>query len=219
MEEDTISIGVCRFHIADGVGGRVGRKFRETILFDQLLRLLRRHFAFGTGCLILKSVAARFAQMAREIEEEAREMLVRSDTARQDGKPLAAERMRKNAQKREAEAKALHQVGWTKWRRPRAPKADGTRKVVYQSEARSNFFNMFGILLWGLRMRRHQSLDSSRRAAIGAGRKVTQKTGQSTKSMKAWKSLARAMVSVEMLIFNMGRSDFRRKHLAAYSSL
>ena len=84
--------------------------------------------------------------MARDIEEEAREMLVRPDTARQDGKPLAAERMRENAQKREAEAKALREVVWTQWRRPRAPRADGATKVVYQSEERSNLFNMCGIL-------------------------------------------------------------------------
>jgi len=123
--------------------------------------------------------------MGYEIEKEARNMFVRSDTARQDGKPLVAARMRKNAQKREAEAKALRQVGWTEWRRPRAPMADGTRKVVYQSETRSNFFNMFSKLHWGVRARMQQSLEGSRQAALGAGREVTQRTRRNTNSMKA----------------------------------
>jgi hypothetical protein len=50
--------------------------------------------------------------------------------------PLAAERLAKRAQKCGAEVVALRRVGWTKWSRPRAPKADGTRKVVWQTKTR-----------------------------------------------------------------------------------
>ena len=53
--------------------------------------------------------------------------------------PLAAERRAKRAQKRGAEAVALRRARWTKWSRPRAPKADGTRKVVWQTKAAIRF--------------------------------------------------------------------------------
>ena len=62
---------------------------------------------------------------------------------------LAAERLAKRAQKCGAEAVALHRVGWTKWSRPRAPKADGTRKVVWQTKARDRFFQLYGFVDWG----------------------------------------------------------------------
>ena len=49
--------------------------------------------------------------------------------------PLAAEWLAKRAQKCGAEAVAFRRIGWTKWWRPRVPKADGTRKVVWQTKA------------------------------------------------------------------------------------
>ena len=52
--------GVCKFHVADGVGTNVDKLFGETRVFDRLLRLIRRHFAWGTGNLIDRSVANQF---------------------------------------------------------------------------------------------------------------------------------------------------------------
>ena len=43
--------GVCKFHITDGVGSNVDKLYGETFVFDRLLRLVRRHFAFGAGHL------------------------------------------------------------------------------------------------------------------------------------------------------------------------
>ena len=37
--------GVCKFHVADGVGFNVDKLYGETFVFDRLLRLIRRHFA------------------------------------------------------------------------------------------------------------------------------------------------------------------------------
>ena len=215
--EDPIAIGICRFHIADGVGAAVDKQFAETSLFDQLLRLIRRHFAFGTGHLILTSVATRFARMASEIESEAADIQARALTLQSEGKPLAAARLLTNAAKRAAEAKALHRAGWTKWHRPTAPRADGSRKVVYQSKARANLFQIHGLIYWGLKIRMQQSLESSRQARIKAGETPTAQTGLNTKAMKAWRSLGQATTNIEMLVFNMGRADFRQKHLQAYA--
>ena len=57
VPEQPLGAGTCKSHIADGVGSAVDKRFRETSLFDQLLRLIRRHFAWGTGNLILQPVA------------------------------------------------------------------------------------------------------------------------------------------------------------------
>ena len=38
-----------------------------------------------------------------------------------------------------------------------------------------------------------------------------------TKSMRAWRSLGRALLDIRILVFNLGRVDYRKKHLAAYA--
>ena len=50
-----------------------------------------------------------------------------------------------------------------------------------------------------------------------AGKEISSKTGQNTKSIKAWKSLGQAICDVDMLVFQMGRSGFRQNHVAAYA--
>ena len=35
--------------------------------------------------------------------------------------------------------------------------------------------------------------------------------------MKAWRSLGRALLDIRVLVFNLGRVDDRKKHLAAYA--
>ena len=60
--------GVCKFHVADGVGSNVDKLYGEAFLFDRLLRLVRRHFAFGTGNLIYRAVANKFDSFVHEFE-------------------------------------------------------------------------------------------------------------------------------------------------------
>ena len=212
-----LAAGICKFHIADGVGSGVDKMFRETYLFDQLLRLIRRHFAWGTGNVILQAVATKFANVAAEIEGEADTIFSRIAEYEACGQPLAASRCRVNHARKMAEAQAFHKMGWTKHRRPAAPKADGTRKVVYQSAARANFFKIYGLIFWGLRIRMHQSIEESRLAVIKQGKEPTPRTGLNTKQMKAWRSLGSSITDIRMLVFNMGRCDFRKKHLVSYA--
>ena len=61
----------------------------------------------------------------------------------------------------------------------------------------------------------HQSLENVREACTKQGRDVTATTGMRTKEMRAWRSLGRAMLDIHMLVFNLGRSDFRGRHLRA----
>ena len=69
--------------------------------------------------------------------------------AEAQNQPLVAERLAKRAQKCGAEAVALHRVGWTKWSRPRAPKAHGTRKVVWQTKNTRRFLPVVRIGVLG----------------------------------------------------------------------
>ena len=96
--------------------------------------------------------------------------------AEPNGQPLAAARMRIEAAKYRAEAKAIARAGWNTWRKPLAPRADGTRKAVYQNKARASFFKTFGLTYWGLLARMQQSLESARVAREAQGAQITTKT-------------------------------------------
>ena len=209
--------GVCKFHITDGVGSNVDKLYGETFVFDRLLRLVRRHFAFGTGHLIFRSIAQKFEQFAEEFRKQETRCLEAVARNEANGRPLAAARMRQEAAKKGAEAAAISRAGWNKWRKPLAPRADGTRKAVYQNKARATFFDNFGLTYWGLQARVQQSLESARVARVTQGKEITAKTGLNTKEMKAWRSLGRAMLDIRVLVFNLGRVDYRKKHLAAYA--
>jgi hypothetical protein len=216
LHTDSLSEAICKFHIADGVGDYVDRHFQETVLYDRLLRLLRRQFAFGTGKLILRACAEKISNMAQQFDATADRHRVQVAQAEANGQLQAAERARRNAHRAEAEATALRRAGWTKWRTPLAPKADGTRKVVWQSFSREVFFHLYGVFYWSIQARMQQSLENARCQAEKQGRVVTPATGLRTKEMRAWRSLGRAMLDIRILVFNFGRVDFRRRHLRAY---
>ena len=149
LEPDILSEAVCQFHAADTVGGSVDKLFFETLLYDRMLRLVRRHFAWGTGDLILRAVANKFSSLAEMHNARSEQLRHSAADAEAKGQPLAAERLAKRAQKSSSEATALRMAGWTQWFRPRAPKADGTRKVVWQSKTRE-FFSKFTVWYTGV---------------------------------------------------------------------
>ena len=84
-------VGVCQFHRLDNAGNSTDREFRETELFDTLLRLIRKNFGFGMGVLVLRAVAGKFEALAQELEQSARE--VASAALRSDGNPRKAKRL------------------------------------------------------------------------------------------------------------------------------
>jgi len=212
LPEDPLAEGVCKFHIADGVGAHVDARFPETQIFDRMLRLVRRSFAFGTGDVILRSLANKFTDIATEYDRQASEHSLAAVEAEVQGKPLAAKRFRQKALFARREATALRQVRWTSWQKPRAPSADGTRKVVWQARSREMFFEIFGLVFWGIKARMQQTLEASQR-----GQLATSTAGSQTKEMRSWRSLGRALTDCRILVFNLGRVDFRRKNLASYA--
>jgi hypothetical protein len=216
LPPDPLAEAVCKFHIADGVGCGVDKRYGETFVFDRLLRLIRRHFAFGTGDLILRAVARKFEGFVADFKSQSTNCSQLAAKAEANVQPLAAARLHNTASKVSAEAQAIVHAGWTSWHRPLAPKADGTRKVVYQTRARGNFFKIYGLVFWGLQARMQQSLENARLTREKTG-PVSEMTGLNTKEMKSWRSLGRAMTDIPVLVFNLGRLDFRKMHLVAYA--
>ena len=217
LPPDPLSEGVCLFHISDCVGVRVDKQYNETFVFDRLLRLLRRQFGFGTGHLIFRGVASRFCELVKEFEEKEREALLAAANAEAKGQPLAARRLRLSASKAAGEAAAIRRVHWDTWKKPMAPRVDGTRKAVYHNKARSQFFDTFGLAYWGLQVRMQEALESARHVCVQNGRAVTNRTGLRTQTIRSLRSLGRAMLDIRVITFNLGRVDFRKKHLAAYA--
>ena len=62
-------------------------------------------------------------------------------------------------------------------------------------------------------------LETAHVVAEKNGRSVTSNTGLRCKQMKAWRALGRTMCDIRLLVFNIGRSDFRMKHITPYATL
>ena len=211
-------VGVCQFHRLDNAGNSTDRAFRETELFDTLLRLIRKNFGFGMGALILRAVAGKFEALAQELEQNAREVASAATRSDVQGNPRKAKRLENESNAKLAHAACLRRAGWTTYRRPLAPKADGTRKVVWQSHSRRRLFDMFAIIFWGLQVRMVEVREA---ATVAAGRRplashaVSDRLGERSAQMKIWRAIGRSLLDVHLLVFNMGRSDFRAKHTSA----
>ena len=63
--------------------------------------MVRRHFAFGTGHLIFRSIATKFEQFAEEFRKQETRCLEAVARNEANGRLLAAARMRKEAAKKE----------------------------------------------------------------------------------------------------------------------
>lgn len=209
--------GVCFFHAADNVFAGSDRKFPEARHHDCLLRLVRSSFAFGTGRLILRGVATEFTRIADELRKKSDEFEAGAAKAELEGRPKVAARCRSLAAGKRAEAAAIRKAGWDTWRRPLAPQEDGTRKVVWQSVARSRIFQIYGLVYWGLRVRMYESRENACLAAQSRGQTPTERTGMNTRNMRAWRALGRTLLDLNLLVFNCGRSDFRTKHVVSFT--
>ena len=62
-------------------------------------------------------------------------------------------------------------------------------------------------------------LETAQVVAEKNGRSATSNTGRRCKQMKAWRALGRTMCDIRLLVFNIGRSDFRMKHITPYAML
>ena len=74
MREQPSAQGICKFHIAYGICA-VDKRDKEAGLLDQLLRLIRRHFAWGAGYFVLQYVAKELMNIAAGVEQEAQDLV------------------------------------------------------------------------------------------------------------------------------------------------
>ena len=90
LDDDMLAEAICKFHIADCVGGGVDKQCIEAILYDRLLRCVRRHFAFGAGDLILRGVATKFSSIAQMFDAQQEAWMQSVADAEAQTQPLAA---------------------------------------------------------------------------------------------------------------------------------
>ena len=138
-----------------------------------MLRLIRRSFAWGMGDVISRDWQ-RYDAECEAHERAAVEMDVQ-------GKPQAASHKREQAKQARITARTLRRLGWTTWLEPRAPSADGRRKVVWQSRSREIFFNIFALIAFGVQARMFEVQQIARLAAEADGRHCTKELGVRTK--------------------------------------
>ena len=82
---------------------------------------------------------------------------------------LAADRLAKRAQNSGAEDGVLRRVGWTKWSRPRAPKADGTRQSGMADKSTIQFLPVVRIGVLGALGTNAADIRESARSGSSAG--------------------------------------------------
>ena len=187
------AVGVCAFHVADCIGVHVDKEYEQVDMFDKLLRLLRVEFHMGTGRLILKAVAEKNEHFARGHEQRAQDYDEKAANRDATGRTSAARSFRELADKERAEAAALRRAGWCKWAVPLAPRVSTTRKVVYQTGARKRFFQIFGLLAWGLCVRQFEHLQNAHLDAVDQGRQPQLKTGMHTRRMRMLRAIGRSI--------------------------
>ena len=209
--------GVCSFHAADNAFAAVDRQFPETYNHDCFLRMIKSAFGYGTGRLILKGVAKEFRRLGSLATARCDEFLAAAATADIEGRHRQAQRCFVLAAGQRAQAQAIHKAGWDTWRRPLAPQADGTRKVVWQSASRAAIYEQYGLIYWGLRVRMYETRENACLALQAQGGTPTRKTGMNLKKMLAWRALGRTLIDVDLLVFNCGRSDFRKRHTVPFT--
>ena len=173
---------------------------------------MRVKFAFGTGALILRAVATKFRSVADELQGQADEEAQAASGADAEGKHTKSHRLRRASAKHAAHVASLRKAGWTDYRRPLAPKENGTRKVVWQSRARRRLFDIFALVYWGLRARMAEVAEQAKVTAERQGHRVTARLGERTAEMKLWRAMGRTLFDIKLLVFNLGRADFRGKH-------
>ena len=215
-----LPVGVCQFHRLDNAGSHADRQFPITLVYDRFLRLLRRSFGFGTGVLILRATAREFDRLAGVLEADAAKYSTRAAEAEAAGRLLAAQRHKVARARAASHAMAFRRAGWTEFRQPLAPRADGTRKVVWQSAARRRLFEIFALIYWGLKIRICEAKEAARIEAQRGGRRPASgghDVGNNNKQVRAWRALGRTLCDIQLLVFNIGRADFRRKFVEPFT--
>jgi len=80
-------------------------------------------------------------------------------------------------------------------------------------------FEIFALVYWGIRIRLDEAMENARLAALKSGRTPSADVGRMTKLVRAWRALGRTLCDIQMLVFNVGRADFRNKHYDPFAKI
>ena len=185
----------CEFHLEDHAGADTDKQFPLAKLYDQFLRLVKIAFGRGKGQHIGRSVAREFQRIIDSVEA--------------DSMAVSAKAKRT--------ANMFKVLGWHVWTPPIAPQIGGTRKIVYASGALLRFFQMIPLIYWALRVRMIEVKEQVALAALRRGHEPGASAGTRTVAMRKWCSMGRTLLNIKLLIFNMGRANFRDAFLIKYT--
>ena len=186
----------CEFHLEDHAGFDTDKQFALARVYDQQLRLIKIQFGRGKGQYIGRSVAQEFQRII--------------DPVKAGPKAVSAKVGRT--------ANVLKVLGWIHWTQPVAPQVYGTRKIVYASDALLRFFPLMPLIYWALGVRMIEVKEQVTSTNARKGQKVGISTGEGTVAMRQWCSMGKTLLNIKLLIFNMGRANFRDAFLIAYTN-
>ena len=150
----------------------------------------------------MRAVADKFDALAKELDAKATEL---RDAAGHMQEGRQAAKLNLDAAREAAHAASLRRCGWATYRRPLAPKLDGTRKVVWQAHARRRVFELFAIIYWAQQVRmvgvREQARINAQKPAFGG---KSDRIGERTAQMRLWRAIGRSLFDMRMMVFNMG---------------
>ncbi len=196
----------CDFHAADHAGHDADRASPLALAFDQYLRLVRRHFAYGNGLAIGRAVAREFQRLIDNCSAEV--------CSAERGAPVPV-----HASRCGTTAANLCRLRWHCWQVPLAPQVGGTRKIVYASNARLRFFRIFPLVYWALLVRMQEVREQARLASARAGHTPGRSAGARTAPMRQWCSMGRTLLNIQLMVFGMGRANFRDAFLIRFTRL
>ena len=102
---------------------------------------------------------------------------------------------------------------------PLAPLADGTRKVVWQSACRERIYDIYALVFWAIKARMLEAKEAACNAVRTQGKAPSANCGINTQRMAAWRAMGRTLFDIGMLVFNLGRCDFRNKYTVAFAMM
>ena len=68
-------------------------------------------------------------------------------------------------------------------------------------------------------MRMMEALGTAHEEVRKQGEPPTEDTGKKTKQINMWRAMGRTLCDIHMLVFNIGRRDFRMKHVSPLAML
>ena len=125
---------------------------------------------------------------------------------------MKSRRFRRASAKHAAHAANMRKAGWTEYRWPLAPEEDGARKVVWQSQSRRRLFDIFALVYWGVENAHGRSGRTGQVYSRAPGPPRDSTDRRENRADETLEGYGSHVLDIRLLVFNLGRADFRSKH-------